>query len=172
MDSLLQLIQIALVILATAAAIFAGQFSRMRREQFNEVCKFMLIVSAVLVIGSDLLNYIPAVQLSSLGLGTMFVSGGISGYVISYGIVGLLLYTGCAYAFSYYMLTKERLQQVYDKSEEIVLSFQQRQAGIAAQQAEPEDDATAKLQRLHALREKGIISEQEFKAKKEQILGL
>jgi hypothetical protein len=39
-------------------------------------------------------------------------------------------------------------------------------------QAAPEDEMTAQLQQLASLREQGIITDEEFNAKKRQILGI
>jgi predicted Zn-dependent peptidase len=39
-------------------------------------------------------------------------------------------------------------------------------------QAAPEDDMTAELQQLAALKQQGILTEEEFNAKKRQILGI
>jgi membrane protease subunit (stomatin/prohibitin family) len=40
------------------------------------------------------------------------------------------------------------------------------------QQSAPVDDTTAQLQQLSQLREQGILTEEEFAAKKKQILGI
>jgi hypothetical protein len=173
-DSLLQLLQAILLVLAAGAAIFSGQFSRMRAKQFNEVSKFMLIVSLVLIVGSDLLNFIPALQITTFGIGSLF-NGDMVGNIILYGIIEIAIYTGLAYAFSYFMLTKDKLREVYEWSEDFVKHWkqEQNQTGIAQRLQEPEvPDEFTRLQRLHALRQKGVITEEEYQSKKKQLLKL
>jgi hypothetical protein len=53
-------------------------------------------------------------------------------------------------------------------------AYQQQQA-MAAQQAAavpPQDDMTVQLEQLAELKNKGILTEEEFQAKKKQILGI
>lgn len=47
----------------------------------------------------------------------------------------------------------------------------QQQANQSAQAA-PQDDVTAQLQQLAQLRDQGILTEEEFAAKKKQLLGI
>lgn len=49
---------------------------------------------------------------------------------------------------------------------------QQAQAYAQAPAQAPVDDTTAQLQQLAALKDQGILTEEEFSAKKAQILGL
>lgn len=171
MDSLLQLLQLIIVLCAVGAALFAGQFSRMHKVKFNDASKFMLSVSVILVIGADLLNLIPTLQLSNFGLVSFFGGSEIS-YVIGYGIVELIIYTGVAYLFSYHFLNKEKLLDVYEWSEEFAENWKQGQSTSTGRQPEHEQDEASQLQRLYILRQKGVITEGEFDAKKKKILGL
>lgn len=47
-----------------------------------------------------------------------------------------------------------------------------QQAGAPAPAAEPEVDAVAEIERLGALKDKGLLSDEEFAAAKAKILGI
>ena len=49
---------------------------------------------------------------------------------------------------------------------------EQEQQYQSAPASAPEDDMTAQLQQLASLKQQGIITEEEFSAKKQQILGI
>ncbi len=49
---------------------------------------------------------------------------------------------------------------------------QAAQAAAPAPQAAPQDDTVVQLQQLAALKDQGILTQEEFDAKKKQILGL
>jgi hypothetical protein len=67
-------------------------------------------------------------------------------------------------------MSQEELQQAVDDLE---LEPQQDQgAAPAAPVGAPQQDYTAELERLADLRSRGIITEEEFEAKKRQILGI
>ncbi len=48
----------------------------------------------------------------------------------------------------------------------------QQEQAAAQQQAAPQDDLAAQLESLAKLRDQGILTEEEFSAKKAQILGI
>lgn len=50
--------------------------------------------------------------------------------------------------------------------------YAQQQAQYAAPVAPAQDDTTAQLQQLAALKDQGILTQEEFDAKKKQILGI
>jgi membrane protease subunit (stomatin/prohibitin family) len=50
--------------------------------------------------------------------------------------------------------------------------YDQGAQGAQAAQAAPEADLTAQLEQLAELKDKGILTEEEFEAKKKQILGI
>jgi hypothetical protein len=49
---------------------------------------------------------------------------------------------------------------------------QQAEAPQAAPAAAPEEDYTAQLEKLAGLRDKGVITAEDFEAKKNQLLGI
>ena len=49
---------------------------------------------------------------------------------------------------------------------------QQYEQQVAAPVAQPVDDTTSQLQQLAALKDQGILTQEEFDAKKKQILGI
>lgn len=51
-------------------------------------------------------------------------------------------------------------------------SEQEQQSQPVQQQAPPADDTTTQLQQLAQLKEQGILTQEEFDAKKKQILGI
>jgi hypothetical protein len=72
-------------------------------------------------------------------------------------------------------IEKQTGRSVDDMSdEEIEAEMKKRAMAIpeGADEGKEEDDYTAELEKLAGLREKGIITDEEFQAKKKQILGL
>jgi hypothetical protein len=66
------------------------------------------------------------------------------------------------------MESKMGIRQDFDRKEEPVEAAPPSPAPAAA----PEPEYIAELERLAQLREQGIVSEEEFQAKKKQLLGL
>jgi Short C-terminal domain len=66
-----------------------------------------------------------------------------------------------------WMESKMGMRQDFDRKEEPVEA-----APTAAPSAAPEPDYMAELERLAQLRDQGIVSEEEFQAKKKQLLGI
>jgi hypothetical protein len=66
-----------------------------------------------------------------------------------------------------WMESKMGMRQDFDRKEEPVEA-----APTAAPSAAPEPAYMAELERLAQLREQGIVSEEEFQAKKKQLLGI
>ena len=66
-----------------------------------------------------------------------------------------------------WMESKMGMRQDFDRKEEPAEA-----APTAAPSAAPEPDYMAELERLAQLRDQGIVSEEEFQAKKKQLLGI
>lgn len=87
------------------------------------------------------------------------------------GVARTAVIAGTASAVSGRVQHKQ--QQKWAAQEE--QQYMQQQAAMAQQQAAaapPEDDTVAQLQQLARLRDQGILTEEEFAAKKKQILGI
>lgn len=71
---------------------------------------------------------------------------------------------------------QHRQQEKWSAQEQQAYEQQQAQAALAAQQAAQaapqEDDSMAELQQLATLHQQGILTDEEFAAKKKQILGI
>jgi membrane protease subunit (stomatin/prohibitin family) len=71
---------------------------------------------------------------------------------------------------------RHRQEQKYARQDQEAYDQQMYEQQMAAQQAAPaapaEPDYAAELQKLAQLKNQGIISEEEFEAKKKQILGI
>ena len=65
-------------------------------------------------------------------------------------------------------------QEQYDQQvmEQQAAAYQAQQAAPPAAAAPAEPDITAQLQQLAQLKEQGILTEEEFAAKKKQLLGI
>ena len=67
---------------------------------------------------------------------------------------------------------RRRQDQRYARQDQEAYDQQMYDQQDAAQQAAPEPDYTAELEKLAQLNAKGILSDEEFEAKKKQILGI
>ena len=67
---------------------------------------------------------------------------------------------------------RRRQDQRYARQDQEAYDQQMYDQQDAAQQAAPEPDYTAELEKLAQLNAKGILSDEEFEAKKKHILGI
>jgi hypothetical protein len=67
---------------------------------------------------------------------------------------------------------RHRQDQRYARQDQEAYEQQMYDQQVAAQQAAPEPDYTAELEKLAQLNARGILSDEEFEAKKKQILGI
>jgi Short C-terminal domain len=85
------------------------------------------------------------------------------------GLVGTAVVVGGAAHMG--AKSAQRSQQDADQSAQIAELEAQQAAASAAPAAPPPDDA-AEIQKYAAMKEQGLITEEEFEAKKKQILGI
>ena len=92
------------------------------------------------------------------------------------GLVGVAartaVFAGTATAVSGRVARRQQSKYAAKDAEAAAAQGQAPVAEEAAPEAPPMDDTAAQLQQLAALKDQGILTEEEFAAKKKQILGI